>query len=243
MCSKAQEYDALAGRYDAAFDKRSSAAREYLKSHNPGHLDTFKDAQLELDNTRKDAAAVVRKATGESRNDTNYIFLTFVTRYLPAGIVGLIMAAIFAAAMSTISAEVNSLATVSVIDIYRRHFRKDATDRHYLRASQAATAFWCLYAIVTAQFGANLGSLIEAVNILGSFFYGAAWRVRAGVLFSSSDRERRIYRRASWAKRPSLLLSQFTDIAFLWYNVIGCLIVVATGLIVSAFARPAGTRP
>ena len=81
------------------------------------------------------------------------------------------MAAIFAAAMSTISAEVNSLATVSVIDIYRRYLKRDGEDRHYLRASQLFTVFWCGYAIVTARYGAGLGSLIEAVNQIGSLFY------------------------------------------------------------------------
>jgi SSS family transporter len=231
------EYNSLAGRYNAAFDKRNTAAREYLQSHDPVHLDAFKGAQSELDTTRKDAATVVRNATGEARNDTNYIFLTFVTRYLPAGVVGLIMAAIFAAAMSTISAEVNSLATVSVIDIYRRHVRKEATDRHYLRASQVATAFWCLYAIVTAQFGASLGSLIEAVNKLGSFFYPALLGVFVLAFYFPRATANGAFAGVLVCEAAIFTLSQISNIAFLWYNVIGCLIVVVTGITVSAFSR------
>jgi Na+/proline symporter len=124
-------YEELSGRYDRAFEQRRIAAQQYLASHTPDRLDAFRDANLELEDVRKAANA----------NDANYIFLTFVTKYLPTGVVGLIMAAIFAAAMSTISAEVNSLATVSVIDVYKRHLRKEATDGHYLKASRVFTAF------------------------------------------------------------------------------------------------------
>ncbi len=89
---------------------------------------------------------------GTSYDDTNYIFLNFVTRYFPVGLVGLIIAAIFAAAMSTISAELNSLATTSVVDIYRRFFVRDGKDRHYVVVSKMATVFWGIYAAVFASF-------------------------------------------------------------------------------------------
>jgi Na+/proline symporter len=175
-------------------------------------------------------------------NDANYIFLTFVTRYLPPGVVGLILAAIFAAAMSTISAEVNSLATVSVIDVYQRHLRRGRSDRHYLSASRVATAFWCGYAILTAQYGASLGSLIEAVNQLGSLFYGgmlgvfvlafAFPRVGANAAFAGVlAGEAAIFSAWLW-----------TDIFFLWYNVIGCLVVIAVGWAISVL-RPAAPGP
>lgn len=239
---QAPEYGALSGRYDTVFDQRQAAARSYLNSHDAARLDEFKAAQVELDNTRKEAAAIVRKTTGETRNDTNYIFLTFVTKHLPAGMVGLIMAAIFAAAMSTISAEVNSLATVSVIDIYRRHVRKEAPDRHYLRASQLATAFWTLYAIVTAQFGASLGSLIEAVNKVGSFFYPALLGVFVLAFYFPRVTANGAFSGVLVCEAAIFTLSQTTNVAFLWYNVIGCMIVVATGVLVSAFAPPSVAR-
>ena len=91
---------------------------------------------------RADAIDLAKKSNGGEFNDTNYIFLTFVTHYLPAGVVGLIIATIIGAAMSSVSSEINSLATVTVIDIYKRHFRKDASDHHYLRAAKVATVFW-----------------------------------------------------------------------------------------------------
>jgi Na+/proline symporter len=170
-------------------------------------------------------------------NDTNYIFLSFVTRYLPAGVVGIIMAAIFAAAMSTISAEINSLATVSVIDIYRRHLRKNATDRHYLRASQIATAFWGAYAVVTSQYGKGLGSLIEAVNIVGSLFYGTLLGVFMLAFFFPRVRGSAAFY-AALAGEAAIFTVHYLKLAsFLWYNVLGPVVVVAAGLAIAAMMR------
>ena len=151
-------------------------------------------------------------------NDTNYIFLSFVTKYLPAGVVGLIIAVIFAAAMSAISGEVNSLATVTVIDIYKRHLVKGGTDGHYLLASRIATAFWGLYAVMFAQFGKNLGSLIEAVNRLGPLFYGSCWAYLRWPFLSEGRWEWRFFRMIARKLPSSPYL--FTGISFLWYNVI-----------------------
>ena len=91
---------------------------------------------------------------------------------MPAGLVGLVLAVVFGATMTSLSAEMSALATVTVVDIYQRHVRTDATDHQYLTASRVATVFWGVYAIVCAQFIKGMGSLIEAVNVLGSLFYG-----------------------------------------------------------------------
>ena len=167
---------------------------------------------------------------GETYNDTNYIFLNFVIDYLPAGLVGLIIAAVFAAAMSTISAELNSLATVTVIDHYRRYVLPNRPDVHYQRAAKISTAFWGVYATVFASFGGQLGSLIEAVNVVGSLFYGSMlgvfvlafspWRVNGFGAFSGM-----IAGLAAVAWTAS-----YTEITFLWYNLIGCVVTVAVGL-------------
>jgi Na+/proline symporter len=172
---QAAGYADVEREFDEAWQKRRTAAEAL-----PAAKSEFLAAQQAMDSSRAKAAAL---AGQQGFNDTNYIFLSFVTKYMPAGVVGLIMAAIFAAAMSTISAEINSLATVSVIDIYRRHVRKQADDRHYLLASRWATAFWGGYAIFTARYATNLGSLIEAVNMLGSLFYGGLLGVFALAFF------------------------------------------------------------
>ena len=144
-------YSPIAGRYDTAFEKRKSAAQELIAARHNGTSESqavanFQTAQLEFDSARGEAFEWVKRSNnGEEFNDTNYIFLTFVTRYLPAGVVGLVMAAIFGAAMSSISSEINSLATVTIIDIYKRHIKKAATDAHYLLAAKVATVFWGAY--------------------------------------------------------------------------------------------------
>jgi SSS family transporter len=215
----AAEYSGIQARFDAAYQARRAAAERYLDSRADAELDAFRSANQEMEAVRKSAGA----------SDTNYIFLGFVTRYLPAGIVGLLMAAIFAAAMSTISAEVNSLATVSVIDIYRRHFRRDASDTHYLMASRAFTAFWCLYAIVTAQFSTDLGALIVIVNELGSYFYGGMLGVFALAFYFPRVGANAAFVAVLTGEAAIFALSRYTD-AFLWYNVVGALVVVATGV-------------
>src|SRR6202012_5041731 len=124
----------------------------------------FRAAEHQLETIHTSAV----KAAGES--DTNYIFLSFVMHYLPVGVVGLAIGVIFTAAMSAISGEINSLATVTVVDIYRRHIRRDADDRHYLAISRFATAFWCVYAASAANLARGFGALIEFVNRIGSLF-------------------------------------------------------------------------
>ena len=237
-------YAEIAARYDRAFELRREAARAVVDSRGPAGTARFQEAQREFDAARGQAARLAEQAGNTPGfNDTNHIFLSFVTRYLPAGVVGLVMAAIFAAAMSTISAEVNSLATVTVIDIYRRHLRKDAEDRHYLRASQAATAFWGVYAIVTARYAQKLGSLIEVVNRLGSLFYGGLLGVFVLAFFFPRVRANAAFAGVLAGEAAIFAAHLYTKIFFLWYNVIGCLVVVAVGLLLSAVnqkARPAG---
>jgi Na+/proline symporter len=216
------EYADLQSRYDAAWEARRGAADEYLRTRSWTELEAYRAANLSLESVRKSVNA----------NDTNYIFLTFVTRYLPVGVVGLIMAAIFAAAMSTISAEVNSLATVSVIDVYRRHIRPNAPDGHYLLASRLFTGFWCAYAITTAQFSESLGSLIVAVNRLGSYFYGGMLGVFALAFYFPRVGGTAAFIAALCGETAIVITAQFTE-AFLWYNVVGAVVVVLSGLLLS----------
>ncbi len=195
----------------------------------------FKAREAEVREIRTEALALVRDATGDpTYNDVNYVFPTFITTYMPIGLAGALIAAILAAAMSTISAELASLSTATVIDFYRRFVRQDAPDQHFLRVSRVATGLWGLFASVVAVWAAELGSLIEVVNRFGSFFYGSI----LGVFILAVG-----FRRASsngafiglvagmaavaWA-------ASSTPVAFLWHNVIGAVVVVVVGLAVSA---------
>jgi SSS family transporter len=220
------QYAALESRYEQAFDQRQAAAHRIVNSA-PGALQDFRVAQTNLDAARTDALNL------SGANDTNYIFLSFVTHYLPVGVVGLVVAVIFTAAMSAISGEINSLATVTVIDIYKRHIAKNSSDKHYLAASRVATVFWGIYAIVFASTATGFGALIEAVNQVGSFFYGGMLGVFVLAFFVKRCTATGAFVGVLAGEAAIFTTAQFTA-AFLWYNVVGCLVVVGVGWSISA---------
>jgi Na+/proline symporter len=133
----------------------------------------------------------------------------------------------------------NALASVSVVDIYKRHVRMSATDHHYLNVSRAATLFWGGYAVWSAQFAKGLGSLVEAVNVLGSLFYGGMLGIFVLAFFFPRVGARGGFYGVLAGEAVILACWYFTSIAFLWYNVIGCVVVVLTGTLISAFDRTA----
>jgi len=185
--------------------------------------------------------ALVKRVSGKDEyNDVNYVFPTFVTTQMPIGLVGLIIAAIFAAAMSSIAAELNSLATATIIDFYRRHFKREASDEHYLRASRLATAAWGLMACGVAVYATRLGSLIEVVNRFGSFFYGSL----LGVFVLAIGTKRATGRGAfvgllAGMTAVAFVAFRYPQVSFLWHNFVGVVVVTIVGLAVSAF--PAGS--
>jgi Na+/proline symporter len=229
-------FSAVEQRYEQAFANRKQAAQDYLDASHGGDkaaiqatVGRFQSAERELNA----AHAAGEQLVGKEFDDTNYIFLSFVTRYLPAGLVGLIVAVIFSAAMSSTSGEINSLATVTVIDIYRRHVNRNAPDHHYLMASRYATLFWGLFAIGFAQFGRNFGALIQAVNIIGSLFYGGLLGVFVLAFCFKSVGANGAFCGVLAGEAAIFAANLFTKISFLWYNVIGCLVVVVVGVVVS----------
>jgi Na+/proline symporter len=231
-------FPAVEQRYDQAFENRKAAAEEYIAAERTGDAaaeqasrSRYQSAQREL----ADAHAAGEKLAGTDFHDTNFIFLSFVTNYLPVGVVGLIIAVIFTAAMSSSSGEINSLAAVTVIDLYQRHVRKDASDHHYLKASRFATIFWGIYAIGFAQYGSNFGALIEAVNIIGSLFYGGLLGVFVLAFFFKSVGANGAFFGVLAGEAAIFSLYFFTKISYLWYNVVGCIVVIAVGVLVSRF--------
>jgi Na+/proline symporter len=156
-----------------------------------------------------------------------------------------VIAVIFAAAMSSLSSEFNSLATASLVDFYRRFFRKEASDAHYLAVSRALTAVWGLLACGVALKARELGSAIEAVNLLGSYFYGSILGVFGLAVLTPRATARGAFYGLLAGMLAVFLVSQLTSIAFLWYNVVGAVAVFVVGLLITAIApgpRPAGAR-
>ena len=248
--ARAGEYRALEAEFTRAFEARRDATTELAREggdvHDTGARQSFLAASAQLKAVRTRAAALVREVAGDEgysgltgdtpTPDVNYVFPTFITTRLPIGLVGLMIAAIFAAAMSSIAAELNSLATSTVIDIYRRLLRPTASDAHYLWVSKLATGFWGIVACGVAVFAASLGSLIEVVNRFGSFFYGSLLGVfvlalavrRANGTGAFAGLMAGIAAVAVFALHPAT-----KGISFLWQNPLGVIVVVVVGTIVS----------
>ena len=241
----AAEYAALEGRFTAASRTRATAAADMAHARALGRSEEladagsrFKASDAEVRTIRAEARELVRVATGDkSYNDVNYVFPTFITTALPVGLVGLLIAAIFAAAMSTISGELSALSTASVIDFYRRFVRSEGSDRHFLNFSKAATAFWGLLASVVAIWATDLGSLIEVVNRFGSFFYGSILGVFIlAVAFPRATSNGAFVGLLAGMASVAWAAAN-TPVAFLWHNVIGAVAVVVVGLVVSGAER------
>ena len=197
---------------------------------------TAKDKEIK--NLRVEAAEMISKNNPlADSNDTNYIFLSFVLKYLPAGLIGLVLAAIFAASMSSTAAEINSLASTTIVDVYKRMIKKDATEKHYVFVSKLATVFWGLLAIAFAVFVSQLGTLIEAVNILGSLFYGTILGIFLLAFYFKKVNATPAFVAAIIAEIAVICCFFLTKISFLWYNLIGCLLVILLAHIIDTFIK------
>ncbi|MBS1790999.1 MAG: sodium:solute symporter [Acidobacteria bacterium] len=235
------DYVKLNSQYDLAFLARQQAATSFANSEGGAKeaaKQEFVAANKAMTGIRNEAiAAFKREAKTDKFNDTNYVFPTFVTTYAPAGVIGLIIAAIFAAAMSSISAELASLSTATVMDFYRRHFRTEAPDAHYLKVSKIATGCWGIFACIVAVYAGRLGSLIEVVNKFGSYFYGSI----LGVFVLAIGTKRATGNGAFFGLLAGMgavaIVGNTTKISFLWYNVVGCVAVVIVGMLISLFDR------
>jgi SSS family solute:Na+ symporter len=248
--ARASDYSALERRFEETVASRAAAAVGMARAEQAGDtqmLDAagqaFKARETEVRAIRTEALALVRTTTGDAAyNDVNYVFPTFITTHMPIGVVGLLIGAIFAAAMSTISAELASLSTATVIDFYRRFARPVASDAHYLTVSRVATGFWGLFASLVAVWAAELGSLIEVVNRFGSYFYGSI----LGVFILAIGFPRATPTGAFVGLIAGMtavgFAARFTDVAFLWHNVTGAVAVVVIGLVISLFTAPAARR-
>ena len=201
-------------------------------------------AQSAEDATRKEASKLIRRndplADG---SDTNYVFLSFVIRFLPRGLVGLLLAAIFCAAMSATASGLNSLASTTVIDIYRRFVHRESSDHNSVRVAKLLTIAWGVFAIGFAEFVGKMGSLIEAVNRLGSLFYGTILGIFIIAFFFKEVGGFAVCAGAALGEIAVFACAIFTDTAWLWWNVIGCVVGVTGALLVEKMLPEHDTAP
>ncbi len=239
---RAADYAVTEQRFNAAFATQREAAANLSRVQRAGdaagtaeHSAAFAAATAQVTAARNDAVSIVKAVSGDSTyNDVNYVFPTFVLTHLPVGLVGLLIAAILAAAMSTISAELASLSTATVIDFYRRWWSADAPDAHLLWVSRLAVALWGLFASVVAIYASELGSLIEVVNRFGSYFYGSILGVFMLALGWKRANGHGAFAGLLGGMAAVWVVATQTPVEFLWLNVVGAVAVFAVGVVVSA---------
>lgn len=233
----------LHARYETVVATRLTAAQAVSTARAAGDDEafvataTFRSSDSAVTAVRSEALALVEKTTGQSSKDVNYIIPRFVVEQLPIGLAGLFIAGVMAAAMSAIAAELNSLATSSVIDFYRRWYRKEASDAHYLAVSKGATAMWGVFACIVAAYAATLGSLIEVVNRFGSLFYGSILGVFLLAMIPSAGAAGAFIGLIAGMAAVGAVNFGAPQVAFLWHNVVGVVVVVTVGMLVGLLRR------
>jgi solute:Na+ symporter, SSS family len=226
--------------HDQAFQRKRSAVIEFEAARAAGDAERLQAARSSVAEAagaakavHEQARALVAKALprGEPK-DTDYVFLGYVLDQLPGGLVGLLLAVILCAAMSSSSSELQALGTTTMVDFYRRRFRPHATDAHYVFATRLFTVLWGGVALAFAAFAAMIENLIQAVNLVGSFFYGTILGIFLMGFFTRRVRGTSVFVAALISEGVVVACYRFTEIGFLWYNVIGCGLVAVLSLLI-----------
>ena len=235
-----EEYKQLEKDYELASSEKQERVKHLvvaMKQDNSAVIEELKNKVQEADKRaseiRKKVPALMEKNNPIADvNDANYIFLRFVTEQFPVGVIGLLIAIIFLAAMGSTAGGLNSLASTTVVDFYKRIFKKEASEKNYLAASRWATVAWGMFCVMVAIYASKLGNLIEAVNILGSLFYGTILGIFLVAFYLKKVSGHSVF----WAALISeafIAYAWATDLtAFLWLNVIGCILVMVLSLLI-----------
>lgn len=235
------QYDSLQNEYSLQQEQKRVHINEYVNALHENDKEkeealgiTLKSSQAATDAVRTKTLELVRKNTGsEKTNDTDYVFLSFVMEYLPVGLVGLLIAIIFLAAMGSTASGLNSLASTTIVDFYKRFHKREESESFYLAASRWATVLWGLFCVVVAFFASRLGdNLIEVVNILGSFFYGTILGIFLVAFWMKQVKGTAVFFAALITEVFVIAAWYFNVMAFLWLNVLGCLLlmILAAGI-------------
>ena len=233
--SYAGQYNKLESQYASAFEQKKNKADDLVKafdSSDKTQIDKAQNALKAADaqalTIRKQAIAVMKKNNDKANeDDTNYVFLTFVTHYMPRGLIGLLVAIIFLASMGSTASALNSLASTSVVDIYKRIINPNGSEKNYLNASRLATVFWGLVCILMALYASKVGNLLEYVNKLGSYIYGVILGVFVVAFYLKKIRGNAVFIAAIVSEILICILGYFDVVAYLWLNAIGCILVIA----------------
>ena len=231
----ANEYKKLEKQYSDAFEQKKLAANAYFNNNrSQTDLIVLKHADSVQTGIRTKAINIIKKTDSKSdaTNDTNYVFLNFVTHNLPKGLIGLLIAIVFLASMGSTASALNSLASTTVVDIYKRIINPNGSDQNYLNVSRAATIFWGLVCIGMALYAGKMGNLLEAVNQLGSYIYGTILGVFVVAFYLKRIRGNSVFVAAVITELIIIWMGLTNQIAYLWLNAIGCfLVIIIAGLL------------
>ena len=243
---QAVELGELETEYNKIFAEKRAAVDQLVESIHKDNTEGIALAKREvLDITEKEKS--VRNAVKETiqtaipsakTQDRDYIFLNFVLNNFPNGIIGLLLAVMFLAAMSSMAGELSALSSTTASDIYRRSINRKASPEHYLKASRGFTIMWALLAMVFAMLASFAENLIQFVNIVGSLFYGTILGIFLTAFYVKRVQGTAVFWAAILAELVVLYCYFFTDLAFLLFNIIGCVIVVVAGLALQLFLKP-----
>ena len=233
---EAPQWNKLKDEYNFLFYERQRQYNNVLE-HPEAKSEKIQSIEKTLGLMRSNADSLIKKVDPNlDTNDKDYVFISYVLSYLPVGMVGLLIAVIFSSSMSSKASELNALASTTVVDLYKRSIRRNKDDKHYLRATKFATVLWGLLAMAFAMFCSLFENLIQAVNIVGSLFYGAVLGVFAVAFFFKKIGGTAVFWAAILSEVVILTLyllgeKGIINIAFLWYNLIGCVLVIILGII------------
>lgn len=239
----APEVDALKAQHEAIFRQKQEQIHrltDALDSDDEAMIadvrEQLRHADAQAKEVRQDLIALMQENDSlADTNDNNYIFLSFVTENFPKGLVGLLVAIVFMASMGATASAINSLASTSVIDIYKRFVSKAASERGYLSASRAFTLAWGIFCVIIALYASKLGNLLEAVNILGSLFYGTILGIFVVAFYVKRADGRAVLWAAIVTEAIIIGLWWSDAMAFLWLNLVGCAGVVLFALLFQSF--------
>ncbi len=238
-----RQLNALQHTQDSLFaiqkqDMRSLITALETQQHTSEAEAKFKATRQQMQDLRTQVVTLIQTNKGvEKVEDTNYVFLSFVTRYLPTGLVGLLIAIVLLASMSSIAGALNSLTSSTIIDVYKRMLRPNLSDAAYLSASRWVTFGWGVFCIFIALYAGQLGNLLEAVNRLGSLFYGVILGIFLCAFYLKSIGGTAAFYGALLAQAVIFLFYLFSPIAFLWYNVIGCVLVIGFAWVIQGLYK------
>jgi Na+/proline symporter len=235
------EYNQLEKQYNAAFQQKKIRADELsqaLESKDAGKISQASSDLKQADEQqliiRKGAIALMKKNNSKANgDDTNYVFLNFVTHNLPRGLIGLLIAIVFLASMGSTASALNSLASTTVVDIYKRIINPNASDKNYLDASRLATVFWGVICVLMALYASKVGNLLEYVNELGSYVYGTVLGVFVVAFYLKKIRGTSVFIAAIITEITICFMGYYKVIAYLWLNGIGCVLLVFIALIIN----------